>query len=478
MLRYLLFVVFLGLIFGWFFLRYDFEQSFAEGIVGAPVDLYPGRGPHSDIDETLERLLFRSLFVYDANGQIVPDLVSSYTISPDGKIYSVTLKNNVFWGDGQPVTATDIVFTFDRDPAFSEITIEQEGEKKVNFILKTPLSSFLDVLTRPVAPAHLQASNFDLQGDTDFSIAKVVRAGEAVSEIILKNSGKGSIKSLVFKFYKSEKDLIAAAKQGEVQALSSDNFSDSSFFLDQSPLYNRYFALFFNLGGENSLIQNGEFRKAAAQRVPSFPGSPVNGPFSGTWAQIAASPGDSSSLPKFQGKIVITVPILDSLPDVAQKIAHLWQKDFGITVEVRDVDPKEVEEILTKKNFDAIILGQEVERDPDRYNLWHSSQKDFPGQNVSGYADPRADLALEEGRKAQDQAIRKMHYANFQRLFYEDNPAILIYHPTFSWWVSRKFVGPDLHSIFFQKDRFWNFSSWRLAFSVQSGPTSGGKPGE
>ncbi|OGC56125.1 hypothetical protein A2797_02085 [candidate division WWE3 bacterium RIFCSPHIGHO2_01_FULL_48_15] len=465
MLRYLLLVIFFGFIGSWFILRFDFEQSFVEGVVGQPADLFPGRGPRNTIDETLERLLFRSLFSYDRNGVINPDLAGNWAVSEDGKTYSITIVD-AFWEDGEPVSAADVVFTFVRDPAFSDLTIEQEGEKTVQFLLKNPLASFFDILTRPIAPAHLQASNLDLRGNTSFSISKIVREGDSIRGIILKNSSSPAVKNLVFKFYENEKDLIDAANLGEVNALSAENFSNPSFFLNQTPLHDRYFALFFNLDGRNALLQNKEFRKASSQKIPSLSGAAVNGPVSGTWAQASLDfpRFNSSFIQKFQGKITITVPALGLLPEEAREIADLWQKELGITAEVKIVNPEVVEGILAKKDFEAIILGQEVARDPDRYNLWHSSQKTFPGQNISGYANPRADLALEGGRKSQDQEVRKTHYVNFQRLFIEDNPAILLYHPNLAYWVSRKFVGLSLEKIFFQEDRFWNFSSWRLGF--------------
>jgi len=464
MRRYLLLFLFLGFIGGWFILRYNPKPVFVEGVLGQPVDLIPGQGPKNAVDEVLERLLFRSLFTYDQEGRITPDLVESYSISKDGKVYDVVLKEE-FWLDGQPITPTDVVFTFTQDPAFSDITIEQEGEKKLRFILQNPLSSFLDVLTSPVGPAHFRDLPLDRLGSSTFSIIDVKREGGRITEIRLENSNT-SLKELIFMFFTSADELIKAAQRGEVDALISEDFSNDSFALYQTPIYGRYFTLSFNLESSNSLVKSKDFRKAATKKTPLVSGALVRGPLSGTWAQadLRFPTFSVKSLKKFKGKLTITYPKGIDFQEAAQKIASAWRTELGVDVQIKKVSSGQVDSILTQRDFEAIILGQEVRRDPDRYNLWHSSQRDFPGQNISGYADPRADRALEKGREVFARSKRKKHYTNFQRLFIEDNPAILLYHPNLHYWVSRKFTGLDLGIIFAPEERFQSFQDWKLDF--------------
>jgi ABC-type transport system substrate-binding protein len=220
------------------------------------------------------------------------------------------------------------------------------------------------------------------------------------------------------------------------------------------------------LDSSNNLVKNGSFRRAASLKTPLFSeGSPVYGPLSGTWAQgnLSFPSYRQKAVGKFKGSLAVTVAKADPLPQFAKEIAQSWRENLGVKVSVRVVSPESINDVLQNRSFEAIILGQEVERDPDRYNLWHSSAKDFPGQNISAYADPRSDRALEEARKAFNRRERRTHYLNFQRLFIESNPAILLYHPKLSYWVNKKFTGPDLVSVFNSEERFWNFSRWHLA---------------
>ncbi|WP_317854143.1 ABC transporter substrate-binding protein [Chakrabartyella piscis] len=58
-------------------------------------------------------LMFRSLFLADSKFQNVEyDLAQSYNISSDGLEYYITLKEDILWSDGEPLTVDDIMFSF------------------------------------------------------------------------------------------------------------------------------------------------------------------------------------------------------------------------------------------------------------------------------------------------------------------------------------------------------------------------------
>src|SRR3990170_7075085 len=330
MRRYILLVLVLAVLGGWLALRVSWGTTFTEGIVGQPVDLIPGQGPANPVDETLEKLLFRSLFAYNEAGKIETDLAEGYRLSSDGRTYVITLKESV-WRDGRPITAADVAFTFTRDPAFSDITIEQEGEREVRFVLENPLGSFLDILTRPIAPVHFRDIGLSELGNREFYISGIKQEGETVKEITLKFPNSARIKTLRFKFFATEEDLMMEAQIGRVDGFADSGFSDPSFMLYQTPVYSRYFALFFNLDSSNNLVKNGSFRRAASLKTPLFSeGSPVYGPLSGTWAQgnLSFPSYRQKAVGKFNGSLEITVAKADPLPQFAKEIAQSWRENL------------------------------------------------------------------------------------------------------------------------------------------------------
>ncbi len=63
--------------------------------------------------QDIYRFLFASLLGYDTPSQSVePGLADWWTNSPDGKTWTFRLRKNLRWSDGAPLTADDVVFTW------------------------------------------------------------------------------------------------------------------------------------------------------------------------------------------------------------------------------------------------------------------------------------------------------------------------------------------------------------------------------
>ncbi len=148
----------------------------------------------------IQRDLFEGLITEAANGDLVPGVAQSWTVSDDGLNYTFTLRNNAKWSNGDTVTANDFVYSWRRivDPRTGsyyaqtlapiknaeaiikgELPVEQLGvqavaEHKLQVTLATPTPYFLGLLTHSSTyPVH-QAS---LRKHTD----RFTRAGNLVS---------------------------------------------------------------------------------------------------------------------------------------------------------------------------------------------------------------------------------------------------------------------------------------------------------
>jgi peptide/nickel transport system substrate-binding protein len=109
-------------------------------------------------------------------GDLQPGLAESWTIAPDNKTIRFTLRPNLKWSDGQPLTAADIVFSFrdvylNPDIASGTRDILQVGEdqypsvrevndRQVEFTVPRPFAPFLrNCGGLPILPKHaLEAS--------------------------------------------------------------------------------------------------------------------------------------------------------------------------------------------------------------------------------------------------------------------------------------------------------------------------------
>ncbi|MBT9137943.1 MAG: putative ABC transporter-binding protein [Syntrophomonadaceae bacterium] len=100
--------------------------------------------------------------------EIKPHLARSWEISPDGLTYTFFLRDDVYWHDGVPLTADDVVFTFDliHDPeipaaARPGLTIEgipirpvKIDDSTIQFTLKDPFAPFLSAVGTEIVPKH------------------------------------------------------------------------------------------------------------------------------------------------------------------------------------------------------------------------------------------------------------------------------------------------------------------------------------
>lgn len=68
--------------------------------------------PVSGGDYVPSTLMFDSLMTWDENNELVPRLAEEYSVSDDGTTFTFKLRDDLKWSDGEPLTADDLVFTY------------------------------------------------------------------------------------------------------------------------------------------------------------------------------------------------------------------------------------------------------------------------------------------------------------------------------------------------------------------------------
>ena len=94
------------------------EMVFNRGNSADPESLDPHK-TSTVYEAHILRDLFNGLTAQDAKAEVIPGAAESWTVSPDGKVYTFKLRADGKWSDGTPVTANDYVFSWRRlvDPA-------------------------------------------------------------------------------------------------------------------------------------------------------------------------------------------------------------------------------------------------------------------------------------------------------------------------------------------------------------------------
>ena len=149
--------------------------------------------------------------------------------------------------------------------------------------------------------------------------------------------------------------------------------------------------------------------------------------------------------------------------EVAQMLQSSWQ-NVGIAVELLPLSaPTLLSDVLIPRKFDAVLTELDASQvaDPDPYSFWHDSQAET-GQNYSGFEDRNISIWLEQARITTNKERRQELYRDFQFRFRDQTPALMLYHPVYTYAISSDVQGASIGPVFDPSDRFANIGDWFL----------------
>lgn len=301
--------------------------TYTEGLVGAPQYVNPLLAPLSDVDSDLSRLLFSGLFRETDRQELLPDLITNYTISEDQLTYTFYLRSDVEWHDGERLDADDVLFTIQviQDPQYQSplassltgVTAEKLDDFSFSLTLPEPFAPFLSTLTFGMLPEHLwfdvPAANFRLtelnirpvgSGPYKFKELKKDKAGNIKTVTVERNNSYYAhtpyIDEFTFLFYPDIFAAVEALKANRVEGLAFFPQSETEEVIDansrlalNSLRIPQYTAVFFNQK-QSDVLRNDTVRKALAYSANR--GDVINEALNG-----AAEPIYSAILPGYVG---------------------------------------------------------------------------------------------------------------------------------------------------------------------------------
>ena len=112
----------------------------------------------------------------------------------------------------------------------------------------------------------------------------------------------------------------------------------------------------------------------------------------------------------------------------AAEMIQKYLKAVGIKVKIRVLEWRAlINEFINKRRFEAVLMGWFLARDPDNYDIWHSSKTREGEFNFIGYSNPEVDRLLVEGRMEFDRGKRAEIYHRIHELIYADQPYLFLY---------------------------------------------------
>ncbi len=349
-----------------------------------------------------------------------PGVAEKWEATDSGKLFLFSLRHDLKWHNGQPLTARDINYQI-KDV---ELTVLDDYTLQIR--LKDSFSPLLTLVSKPLFQKGLVGLGV-------FRVDSLRLKGDALSYLKLRRVEPGQTSIKEYRFYQTEAQAMLAYKLGEVDEIVDLTTSQtlSSWGQNQilaTPQYRRMLTIFFNM--QEPRLQEKNFRQSLAFAIPDLPGEKLSGPIpKHSWAYtdkvkhyqfdlttakklFAGDKGETES-----ASLVITTfaPYLGT----AETIAAGWRQ-LGLNVQIK------VENSLPE-NYQVLLTSMEVPPDPDQYLFWHSTQM---STNIAGLTNVKIDKLLEDGRQETDLNKRRGIYADFQRYLMDDLPAVFLTYQT------------------------------------------------
>lgn len=423
------------------------------GVVLEPPHLDPTAGAAAAIDEVVYANVFEGLTRIGPNGEVLPALAESWTISDDGKVYTFKLHSGVKFHDGTDFEATDVVFSLDRARAenstnaqkslFALIeSVEAVDPTTVKVTLKQPQGAFLynmgwgDAVI--VAPETAESNKEKPVGTGPFKFDSWAK-GSSIT--IVKNPdywGKAvALDKVEFRIVPDAAAAVPALLSGDVQAFANMPAGDALAQIQADP---RFEVVIGATEGETILSTNNKkppfdqlkVRQAIAHALnreeiilgaSSGYGTPIGSHFSPAneaYVDLTGTyPHDvdkAKSLLKEAGlENGFSATLKLPPPAYARQggeIIAAQLRQIGINLEIIPVEWAQwLEQVYTNKDYDLTIVSHTEPNDIDIY-----ARDDYYFQ----YDNPDFDAVIEELVVTNEPEKRKELYGKAQRIIAED----------------------------------------------------------
>lgn len=175
-------------------------------------------------------LFHSTLFSIDDNFNMTNDLAVEHEVSADGLTWTVKIRDDVKFSDGQPLTAKDVLYTFETAKKSGSVvdlsilgSVEATDDHTIAFHLNDVQSTFGIILSNTgIVPKHAHGENYSEKpiGSGPYAFVQWDKGQQLIVEANPYYYGdKPYFKKLTF-LYLTEDAAFAAAKSGQVDMAS------------------------------------------------------------------------------------------------------------------------------------------------------------------------------------------------------------------------------------------------------------------
>lgn len=452
---------------------------------GFPSPFGFNRGP----GYTRASYLFDTLLWRDSSGTI-PWLATEWSSSEDGKTWTFTLRENVQWHDGQPLTAADVVFSVQYyqkmgaswflSPVGEIESATAPAPNQVVLTLKRPFAPFIQTIaeTMFILPKHI----WEKVDDPKTYREKDATIGSGPYLLVEYNQAEGAylfeanpdfflgvpyVRRLEFV---PTSDNLLALQNGEIGAFDKFGGVNAEMLkpFEQAPYQIKTAGgewgtfLYFNLSFEGSPVQNVQVRQAIASSINrqeiverillGFGGAgsagflpPANPYFKSSLPEYALDAEKAQSLLAEAGytgdaqtgwkdaqgsPLTLSVAYSTSTNPRLIEMLESSLKAVGIAVQLQGMDQATLDAAAQEGNYEVLLVGfGGLGGDPNLLSRNFASFSKMQGfSRARGYANPDFDALAKQEVGVLNPSARAELIGQMQELLAADLPALALYY--------------------------------------------------
>ncbi|RXT07907.1 ABC transporter substrate-binding protein [Ammoniphilus sp. CFH 90114] len=431
--------------------------------------------------------LYDQLVRLNADGSdIEPGLATDWSISDDGKSYTFNLRPGVKFHNGMPVTAQDVKFSLERAKsdesnwnwmytAFDSVEVKSNSQVVIH--LNTPyipLLSTLALFSSSIVPEQIVKEN-----GKDYLTNNPVGSGPFMldnwqrgQKVVLKKNpeywqaGKPYLDGVeflqvpedtakIFKLQAKELDIASNVPFNTLEQLKTDPALEvivAPFArVDMIPINTTKEP--FNDVKIRQAMNYAVNKKDIIQAVLMGQGEPAasylpkvmyfNDQLKGYPYDLEKAKQLMSESSRPNGfKTTLTINAGNEINSQVAVIVKEQLKEIGIDIEIQQLEPGVVDELLASMKYDLITTYYSSDIiDPDEITMFGAVSTGGTNAYYTGYKNPRLDELAMQAQGENDADKRKEMYMEMQKMFSEDAPHVFLFHVPSSYVTQKNVQG-------------------------------------
>lgn len=471
----------------------DKAKDSSEIVVGIPQDLEDSLDPHKALAAGTKEILFNvyeGLLKPDSQGNNIPAVAESYTVSEDLMTYTFKLRDGIKFHNGKNVTADDVKYSIDKfagisdgsEPLVSAFSVIEEvniiDDKTVDVVLNTPdtdLPTYLAMVSAAIIPKDNENPDTVAIGTGPYKYVSRSPQENVICEAFDDYWGeKANIKNVTFKVEANADSIVMDLLGGSIDFYArltidqvkqlNDEFSvyEGTMNLVQALYLNNNVKPFDDVRVRQALsyatdvdeildiTAEGKGTKIGSSMFPAF-GKYYDESLSELYPTDIEKAKELLEEAGYENGFNMTITVPSNYQphiDVAQVLAEQYKK-IGVNAEIQLVEWNSwLSDVYTGRNFESTVIG--VDASYLAASALLSRFESTAANNFINFKSDAYDKAYNKTLTTADDDERTALYLECEKILADEAANVYIQDLPEYVVLNKKFTGYEFYPLYVQ----------------------------